>query len=251
MNKTNHSPSWLSRECTMTSALLRSVPPVFTAVLVLTVITMNFLSRITLLSLPWLALNAGILVSWMSFLSMDIAAKHYGARAANLLSLVAISGNLLCCLVCVIISRIWHHPELDMVVVGQWSILLASTIAYVVSAVTNNYTNVMIGRRFVSNPDSKAAYAARSFVSTFLSQVVDNFLFVFLAFVVFPNLPGAFQVRWTLAQCVGCSVACAVLELLTEVVFSPIGYHVSKVWKAKGVGADYIQRYCPGGVLEG
>ena len=38
-------------------------------VFVAAVITMNFLSRITLLNLPWLALNAGILVSWLSFLS--------------------------------------------------------------------------------------------------------------------------------------------------------------------------------------
>ena len=34
-------------------------------------------------------------------------------------------------------------------------------------------------------------------------------------------VPGAFQVRWTLSQCIGASVLCAVLELLTEILFNP------------------------------
>lgn len=243
MNRRNKNGSWLSRESAMLSAMIRSVPRAVTILFILAVITMNFLARITLVSLPWLALNAGILVSWLSFLLMDIVAKHYGARAANLLSLVAIAANLLCSLVCVIISRVGNYPSLDMVVGGQWSILLASTIAYVISALTNNYTNVAIGRRFRGDPDGVAAYAARSFLSTFLSQIVDNFLFVFLAFVIFPWLPGALQVRWTIPQCIGASVACAVLELLSEVVFSPIGYAVIKRWKARGVGEDYLALY--------
>ncbi|MBR0355043.1 MAG: VUT family protein [Oscillospiraceae bacterium] len=243
MNRRNKNGSWLSRESAMLSAMIRSVPRAVTILFILAVITMNFLARITLVSLPWLALNAGILVSWLSFLLMDIVAKHYGARAANLLSLVAIAANLLCSLVCVIISRVGNYPSLDMVVGGQWSILLASTIAYVISALTNNYTNVAIGRRFRGDPDGVAAYAARSFLSTFLSQIVDNFLFVFLAFVIFPWLPGALQVRWTIPQCIGASVACAVLELLSEVVFSPIGYAVIRRWKARGVGQDYLALY--------
>ncbi len=243
MNPNPHSGSWLSRESAILAAMLRSIPRAVTILFILAVITMNFLARITLVSLPWLALNAGILVSWLSFLLMDIVAKHYGARAANLLSLVAIAANLLCSLICVVVGRIWNYPALDMVVGGQWSILLASTIAYVVSALTNNYTNVAIGSRFRKNPDGVAAYAARSFISTFLSQIVDNFLFVFLAFWVFPFIPGALPVRWSLQQCLGASVACAVFELLTEVIFSPIGYAVLKGWSARGVGREYLERY--------
>ena len=235
--------TWLRREFAMLSALIRSVPSAVTILFILAVITMNFLARITLVSLPWLALNAGILISWLSFLLMDIVAKHYGARAANLLSLLAIAANLLCSLVCVAVSRIWNYPALDMVVGGQWSVLLASTIAYIVSALTNNYTNVAIGGCFRRNPDGAAAYAARSFISTFLSQIVDNFLFVFLAFVLFPYLPGALQVRWSIPQCVGASVLCAVFELLTEVIFAPIGFKVVTGWKARGVGRDYLEKY--------
>ena len=250
MNIDKKESSGLGRELGMTAALIRSVPISSTVIFILAVIVMNFLSRITLLSLPWLALNAGILVSWVSFLFMDILTRHYGARAASRLSFVAIAANLLCSLVCVIISRIWNYPALDMVVGGQWSILLASTLAYIISALTNNYTNVFIGRHLTGDPDGKAAFAARSFISTFVSQIVDNFLFVFLAFLVLPLVPGAFPVRWTLWQCAGCSVTCALLELLSEMVFSPLGYRIATRWREKGVGEEYLRRYCPNGVLE-
>ena len=49
-----------------------------------------------------------------------IVAKENAAIAEQ-----AIAANLLCSLICVVISRIWHYPGLDMVVGGQWSILLA------------------------------------------------------------------------------------------------------------------------------
>ena len=231
------------------TTLLRSVPTAVTVVFCLAVIVMNYLSRITLVSLPWLALNAGILVSWVAFLFMDVITKHYGAWAGNLLSILAICANLLCCLVCFVLSRIWRHPALDMILGGQWSILLASTIAYVISALTNNYTNIFIGRRFTANPDGRLAFAVRSFVSTFLSQILDNFLFVFLAFVVLCRIPGAFPVQWTVPQCVGASVLCAVFELLTEALFAPLGYHISRRWKQQGVGEEYLSRYCPNGAL--
>lgn len=243
MNPTERNGGRLRREFVLLSALLRSIPGMVTALFVFAVVAMNFLARFTVLSLPWLAVTAGIFVSWLAFLLLDIVVKHFGARAGNLLSLLAIAVNLLFTLLCTLIGRLWNHPALDSLVGGQWSVLLASTVAYVVSALTNNYTNVGVGRRFRKNPDGAAAYAARSFVSTFLSQVVDNFLFVFLAFVLFPYLPGALQVRWSIPQCVGASVLCAVFELLTEVIFAPIGFKVVTGWKARGVGRDYLEKY--------
>ena len=251
MNSANGSVSRIKNECARMAALLRSVPTAWTALFILTVITMNFLSRITLVSLPWLALNAGICVSWLSFLYLDIVTKQFGARAANSLSIVAICANLLCCLVCFVVSLVFRAPALDMILDGQWSILLASTIAYVVSALSNNYTNIFIGRRITHNPDGKASFAARAYISTFLSQILDNFIFIFLAFIVFPRIPGAFPVRWTLRQCIGCSLTCAVIELVSEIIFSPIGFHVSEKWRKRGVGKAYIETYCPNGVLRG
>ena len=243
MQNQTRSCSWIKNQIQWMATLLRSVPKAVPILFVLTVITMNFLARITLVSLPWLALNAGISVSWLCFLLMDVVTKHFGAKAANLLAILAILGNLACSLLCFVISQIWSAPALDMILGGQWSVLTASTIAYIVSALVNNYTNIFIGRFFRKDPDGKGAYIARSYISTFLSQTLDNFLFVFLAFVVFPYIPGALQVRWTVWQCIGCSLTGAVLELLTEAIFSPIGYRINRKWKEKGVGREYLDAY--------
>ena len=232
----------------MMTTLLRSVPKAATLLFVFAVVMMNFLARYTLLSLPWLALNAGIFISWLSFLFMDIFVKNFGFRAANILSVLAIIVNLIFSLVCVILSRIFSYPSLDMVIGGQWSILIASTIAFVISAVSNNYTNIFVGKKIKRDPNSKSAFAARAFISTLLSQILDNFLFVFLAFMVMPMIPGALQVRWSLMQCIGCSVVCAFLELLSEVIFSPLGYTICKKWKEKEVGKEYIEKYYPEGI---
>jgi uncharacterized integral membrane protein (TIGR00697 family) len=188
--------------------------------------------------------TGGILVSWVVFLVVDVVVKHFGASAANLLSLLAIVVNLVCTLLYSAIGHLGNHPELDALVGGQWSVLLASTIAYIASMLANSYTNVRIGKRFRRNPDGAAAFAARSFGSTILSQMLDNFLFVFLAFVVFPLIPGALQVRWTIAQCLGASFAGAVLELLTEMAFAPIGYRLLRSWQEREVGRAYRLRYC-------
>lgn len=233
----------------MFSVLMKSFPKNVTFLFIFVVVLMNLLSRITLISLPWVALNAGILISWLSFLILDIIVKHYGALAANILSLIAVLVNLICTFFCVILGRIFDYPILDSVVGGQWSILLASTTAFVLSSLTNNYTNIIIGRKFKENPDSKSAFAARSFISTLLSQIVDNFIFVFLAFVVLPLIPSAFQVRWTILQCFGCSIICAFIEMLSEVIFSPIGYKLLKKWKEQNVGYEYLNKYYPNGTL--
>ncbi len=245
MNTAHSLSSWLRRERGMLSALLSALPPMMTGIFIASVIAMNLLARITLVSLPFLALNAGILVSWLAFLFLDIVAKHFDARAADSVAFLALLCNLVFCLICVILSRACSLPGLDMVVGGQWSVLLASSIAYVLSCVVNNRLNVSIGRRFRADPDGAAAYAARSFISTFAAQIVDNFLFVFLAFVVFPNLPGALNVHWTVPQCVGAAVLCALFELATEVVTAPIGFAVLKSWRKNGQGREYLAKYCP------
>ena len=45
---------------------------------------------------------------------------------------------------------------------------------------------------------------------------------------------------WTMTQCIMCAVTGAVVELICEVIFSPIGYRVAKRWKKREVGKLYI-----------
>ena len=48
---------------------------------------------------------------------------------------------------------------------------------------------------------------------------------------------------WTLTQCIMCAFTGAIVELLCEVVFSPIGYRISNRWKEEGVGNEYLAKY--------
>lgn len=228
--------------------LLRSVPALFLAVFAISVVLMNLLANKSI-NLPWdwLALDCGIIVSWITFLCMDIATKHFGARAATMLSITAVFINLFACLIFFLASLIpgmWGEAyvegsesvivyALDHTFGGTWYVLAGSTIAFIISAIINNLLNAAIGRVFRRDPDGFGAYACRSYVSTAVGQFTDNLIFALLV--------SHFFFGWTLLQCITCAITGMIVELLCEVVFSPIGYKVSRRWKRDQVGEKYFR----------
>ena len=226
-----------------TVLLLRSIPSPVVALFVTSVIAMNILANKTLYQSEYLAIDGGILVSWLSFLTMDIVTKHFGPRASTRMSIFAICVNLLTCLIFWIVSIIpttEDYSAFNTIIGGTWFILLSSTIAFFCSAIINNVLNYLIGKVFKKNPDGKLAFVTRSFVSTFIGQFCDNLIFAVLTFMVFaPIFWDGFH--WTFIQCVTCSLLGAALELVLEVVFSPIGYAVTKNWKKGNVGKTYFE----------
>lgn len=223
--------------------LLRSIPSPVVALFVTSVITMNILANKTLVQNDIIAIDGGILVSWLSFLCMDIVTKHFGPRASTRMSIFAMAVNLLACLIFFIVSIIptsTDYSAFNTIIGGTWFILLSSTIAFLSSAIINNVLNFSIGKMFSRNPDGKIAYVSRCYISTFIAQFADNLIFSILTFMVFaPIFWDGFH--WTFIQCVMCSVLGASLELLFEVVFSPIGYAICKNWKKNEIGKSYFE----------
>ena len=87
--------------------LLQSVPPLVVSMLFLSIVGMNLLANKSIdTGVEWLALDCGILFSWMTFLSMDILTQGYGPRAATQLSVLALGMNLLMALIFFAASRI-------------------------------------------------------------------------------------------------------------------------------------------------
>lgn len=204
---------------------------------------MNLLANKTLLQLEWIALDGGILISWLSFMCMDVVTKHFGPGASNRISVLAAAINLLTCLIffiaSIIPSNAGDYSVFDSIFGGTWFILLGSTIAFLSSAVINNMLNFMIGSAFTKNPDGKMAYAMRTYVSTFIGQFLDNFIFSLIVFVGFaPVFWDGFH--WTALQCAMCALTGAVAELIMEIVFSPIGYRIVTNWKTHSVGKEYL-----------
>jgi len=226
--------------------LQRSIPGIVTALFVIAVVSMNLLANKSI-SLPvsWLALDCGFIFSWLVFLLMDIVTKRFGPRAATLLSVIALVCNLFVALMLFIGAKIpglWGesfiesggdlvNTALNNTFAGTWFVLLGSSIAFLVSAVVNNYLNAAIGSRMRS--DSFRTFALRSYVSTFIGQFVDNLLFALIVSLHFFG--------WSMIQCFTCALTGAAAELLCEVIFSPVGYRIAKRWKAENVGSEYLK----------
>lgn len=223
--------------------LLRAIPATVVTLFAVSVICMNLLANKTLLQLDWIALDGGILISWLSFMCMDIITKHFGPKASNRISLLATGINLLTCLIFFVASAIPSNADdysaFDGIFGGTWFILLGSTIAFLFSAGINNMLNFLIGKTFRKNPDGKLAYSMRSYISTFIGQFLDNFIFSVIVFVFFaPIFWDGFH--WTVLQCATCALTGAFAELIMEIIFSPIGYKVTLRWKEEAVGKEYL-----------
>lgn len=234
----------LKKEIKQTKILLRSIPSTVVTLFVVSVICMNLLANKTLLQLDWIALDGGILISWLSFMCMDVITKHYGPQASNRISLLAVAINLLTCFIFFIASALPSNADdyiaFNQIFGGTWFILLGSTIAFISSALLNNFLNWLIGKLFKQNPDGKLAFAVRSYVSTFIGQFFDNLIFAIIVFVwLAPIFWNGFC--WTTLQCVTCSLTGALVELLMEVIFSPIGYKITVKWKNDCVGKEYFE----------
>lgn len=232
------------KEYKETKILLRSIPSIVVTLFVVSVICMNLLANKTLVMYDWIALDGGILISWLSFMCMDIITKHFGPKASNKISILACLINLLTCLIFFVVSIIPSnandYTELNSILGGTWFILLASTIAFLFSALVNNLSNYLIGKMFKKNPDGKLAYVTRTYISTFIGQFLDNLLFSIIVFMFFaPIYWDGFS--WTLIQCVMCALTGAFVELIMEIIFSPIGYKITRKWKEENVGKEYLE----------
>lgn len=214
--------------------LLRGAPPIIVVMMMLSVVCMNLLANKSIhTGIPWLALDCGLLFSWMAFLAMDVLTKCFGPKATTQLSLLALVFNLVVAGLFYLASIIpgeWSasyvegseaiiNAALDQTFQGTWFILLGSSVAFAVSAVMNNYLNHGIGT-LLPEDSSFRAFAARAYVSTSVAQFADNLTFALLVSRPFFG--------WTLVQCVTCAITGALMELLFEMVFSPVGYRLTR-----------------------
>ena len=225
--------------------LLRSVPSGITALFVTAVVAMNLLANKSIdTGVEWLALDCGILFSWLVFLLMDVVTKRFGARAANLLSVVALLINFFFSAFFIAASYIpgvWSqsfvegsegliNAAINGTFRSSWYVILGSSVAFVTSAVVNNLLNVFFGNLLKNR--GFLAFSVSCYASTIIAQFLDNILFAFIV--------GYHFFAWTPLQCVTCAATGAVAELLFEILFSPVGYRVVGRMEKEGVGKEYI-----------
>ena len=128
------------------------------------------------------------------------------------------------------------NTALNNTIGGSWYIVLGSSLAMFISALCNSGLNYVIAKRLKS--DSYKDFAIRSFTSTAIAQFVDNLVFATVVSHVFFG--------WTWIQVLTCSLTGAAMELLGEVVLSPMGYRATRKWKEEQVGQQYLDYVAAG-----
>ena len=233
---------------------LRAIPGLVTAIFILSCVGMNLLANKSIFNMQYLAVTAGIFFSWIAFLCMDCVCKRFGARAATILNTTATIVTLVTAVLFALIVKVpgtWAavfsapkaagqavNQALDSTFASTWYVVIGSAIAMFLGGLTNSIINKFIGKK--ADDGTYKGFAIRSFLSTAAGQLVDNIVFALIVSHLFFG--------WSMAQVVGCSFFGMLLELVIEVVFSPLGYRISKKWKKENVGSDYIEKY---GIKEG
>ena len=234
----------IKRELEDYRILLRNIPSLVISLFIVSVIMMNLLANKELFSVKYLALDCGFTISWISFLCMDMVCKRFGGKAAAKISILAMAVNLAACLIFKLLSLtpgMWGeyystgmtevNDALNATIGGSWYVVLGSSTAMVCAAICNSLINHSIAKRL--RVGGYRSFAARSFISTGIAQFVDNFVFAVIVSLHFFG--------WTWTQILFCSLTGAAMELLCEVIFSPIGYRVSENWEKENVGAQYLR----------
>jgi len=225
--------------------LLRNVPAFVTATFILGTVLMNLAASKIIFNAWNVAVTGGFILSWLPFLCMDTVTKRFGARASIMLNILSALGNLFAVIFLAIVAAIpteTPYPEFNYIFGAVWFICLSSTVAFIVSGVLNSLVNSAIGKLF-KNKTSVAEFSARSFISTFLGQAVDNFIFIAGVYVIFaPKFWGLAPMP--ILTCVGTAVLGGLFELLVEIVLAPVGYKVVKNWERDHVGQEYVDLHC-------
>lgn len=226
--------TWLHKDWNETKVLFRCIPAFPFAILCAALIAMNFLANKAIVSETWISLDAGITVSWIAFLAGDMLVKRFGAKASIKVNVAAILIQLLAIGLLTIGANIPGYcdwVEFDSIFGAMLWPLAAGTAAFLIGISVNAFISKFILTRF-ENRTSFRSYAVASYVSTMIGQFIDNLGFALL-FSVWQEWCDPHSI-WMFAA-VG-----AVVELLCQVILSPLGFKIAQNWRKHGVGQEYI-----------
>lgn len=206
------------------------IPSILLVLFCVTIIAMNLLANKTIFQNEYLALDGGIVITWVVVLIMDMVIAVYGPKIAIKMNIFGIAMSLLVSLIFYLVSLIPSGSQFNafnQIIGGTWFIILSGAIAFIISSSLNAIINYLVSKRFKKHPEGKLAFSIRSVTSTFISQILDNFIFNSLAFMVFaPIFWNGFS--WTPVQCICCALCYGAIELVIELVLFPLAYRIYK-----------------------
>ena len=232
---------------------LRSVPSLALALITVATVLMNILANKSIISLPWLIQDAGILMSWVGFLVGDLLVKAFGSKNAIRVNLTCLGISLFISGLLAIVAVVpgeWSpvfdptinpgdlgsniNAAVNSVMGNVWYVILGSAVASAVGLVVNGLTQGLLIKKIeTKHGDKYWGFFVASAASTMIGQIIDNMVFALLVSVKFFG--------WTWTQVMVCSLTGAIFELIIELVFSPLTYRISRNWKKNGIGTEWMK----------
>lgn len=232
---------------------LRSVPSLALALITVATVLMNILANKSIINLPWLIQDAGILMSWVGFLVGDLLVKAFGSKNAIRVNLTCLGISLFISGLLAIVAVVpgeWSpvfdptinpgdlgsniNAAVNSVMGNVWYVILGSAVASAVGLVVNGLTQGLLIKKIeTKHGDKYWGFFVASAASTMIGQIIDNMVFALLVSVKFFG--------WTWTQVMVCSLTGAIFELIIELVFSPLTYKISRNWKKNGIGTEWMK----------
>ena len=232
---------------------LRSIPSLALALITVATVLMNILANKSIINLPWLIQDAGILMSWVGFLVGDLLVKAFGSKNAIRVNLTCLGISLFISGLLAIVAVVpgeWSpvfdptinpgdlgsniNAAVNSVMGNVWYVILGSAVASAVGLVVNGLTQGLLIKKIeTKHGDRYWGFFVASAASTMIGQIIDNMVFALLVSVKFFG--------WTWTQVMVCSLTGAIFELIIELVFSPLTYKISRNWKKNGIGTEWIK----------
>ena len=232
---------------------LRSVPSLALALITVATVLMNILANKSIINLPWLIQDAGILMSWVGFLVGDLLVKAFGSKNAIRVNLTCLGISLFISGLLAIVAVVpgeWSpvfdptinpgdlgsniNAAVNSVMGNVWYVILGSAVASAVGLVVNGLTQGLLIKKIeTKHGDRYWGFFVASAASTMIGQIIDNMVFALLVSVKFFG--------WTWTQVMVCSLTGAIFELIIELVFSPLTYRISRNWKKNGIGTEWVK----------
>lgn len=248
--------------------LLRSVPAVALALMFVANVLMNILAAKSIINVSatftstnwftkgdnfWLVQDAGLIVSWIGFLVGDLLVKAFGSKNAIRINITSLVLSLFISLLLFGVSKVkgdWASifdkagkllPEADSInrgidgVIGNvWQVILGSAAATFVGILVNNITHgILLKKMIKKHGDRYFGYFVAAGASTVFGQVIDN--------IVFALLIGIRFFHWSLFSVLMCSLLGALVELVVEMIFTPLTYKISQNWAKNKIGQDWMK----------
>lgn len=168
-------------------------------------------------------LGAGIVLTWFVFACSDILTECMGEKFAFKACLGGVALNLIWSLITFVCIRIKGDNEYvaecyALVLGSSLRITLASAIAYIGGSYLNNHIMDRLHKRH-----GEKRYYFRAILSTAVGQLVDDYVFWFLAFAPFGW--SALEKSWSAIAFL--PVLSAIAETVIEAVITPVSKRVA------------------------